>query len=481
MKGKKRKNVGHTVANPHYLSIDRPAADPIAALPTVQVTGRTVILDVHEKSRSLVISETNRWTESRSKQLYFIRGAQPLSRPAAGGFDTLFAQHKSIFNPEYGSVDDIYEVFRVWAFCQGIRSLLHVRPIALFTGPPGATKSTTISAVAKLWFGNAPTAMPNKVPDNLRDFVGTLVNNPIVILDNVESAPKWLADTLCIVSSGDGKLSVRELYTTAGLFEAVADTFVAISSFSTQAFTRGDLLARSLIFRLRPPDQYQDDEIWREAIEECRTGFWQEAVTCIQAVLKASAVGKVKTAPGPLGFDRLQNFIWIGRVIADHFGGPSAVVKFDRGMAAMSLNRLVAAVGDPQIEMLVNLALSFVPGQEPWFTSTELLHSCARLDPENHKGFDLTTRSASAFGKWVSDMATMAPGTLTIDRKLLDGRTRWRIRLPNALRNAAGVLTAPVSVAVTTRDDPAADQTYQNGSNGVCHSAPDQSGFQVEI
>lgn len=445
---------------------------PIFLAARVKASPGTILVDVHDPARYIEATAAGMvWRQGRPPGMRTVKGAEPLTLPRSGGFDWLYSGHRALFKPNYGDPEDAYEVFRAWAFCHIMRAFLPVRPIAVFTGTPGAAKTTTASSVAQLWYGmEAPTTMPMHVPESLKDFVGAAARSPMVLVDNVESPSKWLADTLCVIASSDGKLSMRELYTTAGCLDVRPDTFLAVTSFSARGFTRGDLLSRSIIFPMQPPAQdvgYVSKATWSLRVEKARTGFWREALEALKVVLQRHAAlmagDEHLPAPAvPAAFDRLQDFAWVGEAICEHFAGQEGKEQFQRGMAAIAMTRITLAANDPEIESLIPVG-SLPDAATTWYTSTDLLRTCATLQ-NAERGYDLTSRSVEAFGRWLTGVCTKGPGVMNIDQKFLHGRKLWRIQLPPWVQAASNRLRIPAST--NPQDVQQAAQLPPGSTNG---------------
>ena len=82
-------------------------------------------------------------------------------------------------------------------------------PVVIFTGEPGATKTTTVKALRSLIDPNSsPVRSPPRVPQDL--YVAANAGY-VLCFNNLSNLPDWLWDAFCVVTEGSGH-SQRALY-----------------------------------------------------------------------------------------------------------------------------------------------------------------------------------------------------------------------------------------------------------------------------
>jgi len=157
-------------------------------------------------------------------------------------------------------------------------------PILIVDGEQGSGKS---------WLGRILRGIvdPNKSPlrqppQNTRDLMIAASNSWLVIYDNLSGLPKWLGNSLCIISTGGG-LSTRELYTDDE--EALFDVMRPIILNSiTELTNRPDLLDRSILIslpRIKAGDRKTEKEIESE-LERIRPGVLGAILDAVSCGLK---------------------------------------------------------------------------------------------------------------------------------------------------------------------------------------------------
>ena len=82
-------------------------------------------------------------------------------------------------------------------------------PVLIFTGEPGATKTTHAKMVRLLTDPN--TSLVRSPPKELRDVYISATKGAVLAYNNLSSLPEWLSDALCVVTEGSSD-SRRELY-----------------------------------------------------------------------------------------------------------------------------------------------------------------------------------------------------------------------------------------------------------------------------
>jgi Toprim domain len=136
-------------------------------------------------------------------------------------------------------------------------------PVLIFTGEPGATK-TTHAKMARLLI-DPNTSLVRSPPKELRDVYISAVKGAVLAYNNLSSLPEWLSDALCVVTEGSSD-SRRELYSDdeeSIIFARAPAMLTAV----TNIIAKGDLSQRALYAGLAPvPDSERKDEpeLWAQ-------------------------------------------------------------------------------------------------------------------------------------------------------------------------------------------------------------------------
>jgi hypothetical protein len=131
-------------------------------------------------------------------------------------------------------------------------------PVLIFTGEPGATK-TTHAKMARL-LTDPNTSLVRSPPKELRDVYISATKGAVLAYNNLSSLPEWLSDALCVVTEGSSD-SRRELYSDdeESIIFARAPTMLTAV---TNIIAKGDLSQRALYAGLAPvPDSERKDEL----------------------------------------------------------------------------------------------------------------------------------------------------------------------------------------------------------------------------
>jgi hypothetical protein len=155
-------------------------------------------------------------------------------------------------------------------------------PVLIFTGEPGATKTTTVKALRSLIDPNSsPVRSP---PRNVQDVYVAANAGYVLCFNNLSNLADWLSDAFCVVTEGSGH-SQRALYTDndESLVFACAPLFL---TGVTNIIVRGDLMQRALFAALAP---VPDDE--RMADEDFHALLAKERPGILGALLSGLSVG----------------------------------------------------------------------------------------------------------------------------------------------------------------------------------------------
>lgn len=132
-------------------------------------------------------------------------------------------------------------------------------PLLVIGGPPGAAKSSTLSAIRALV---DPSRLErDTVPKNDGDWAVRAVNGYMISVDNISKIDRHVSDILCSLSTG-GAFSTRQLYTTTELAIIAVQRPVMITSIA-DIVEFPDLLDRAIFIEL---DALPDSERVRDRV-----------------------------------------------------------------------------------------------------------------------------------------------------------------------------------------------------------------------
>ena len=322
-------------------------------------------------------------------------------------------------------------LFRVLTLIHFVKDILPTtRPLCIPVGPPGSGKTTFARVVGTVVSGlnfNVVT-----VPTTERDFWPVVAAGHPVVFDNAEDPPKWLPNALATATSGAGSQS-RKLYSNFEVVTLRAQGILWLTTFS--AGIRGDLLDRSLIFRLdRPREFFPESLLWAE-LREALPRIQGQAEAASAEVRRRIAFGKL---PRPArGTGRLADFAALGHLVAEVTGGPDDAALFDAAMQCMQAERdRLASDGYPMFAPLIDFARSEQNYDQTtetygmWFTARFLLSVVSQGAGSGPEGFKATTQDVARFGKFLSDLVRTASGVLRIEQRTVNGVRLYRITLP---------------------------------------------------
>jgi len=192
-----------------------------------------------------------RWVENPPVIFRSIPNLRPLPDPEHGGsLDAL----EELINLKSDRDKRMLRAYTVTV------PLPHIpRPMLQTTGVMGSGKSTTGRVVKRL----LDPSVPETVRADGREFLQKASHSYIVMLDNLNSLPEWMVDTLCRLVTGDGD-SKRALYTDDEDFIYQLKRAILLNGINAPT-ERGDAQDRTLPVELeRIPDNVRrsEEELW---------------------------------------------------------------------------------------------------------------------------------------------------------------------------------------------------------------------------
>ena len=186
------------------------------------------------------------------------------------------------------------------ALVAGIRPL----PILAAIGDRDGGKTRLITAICQTIFGGRPTT----ASEDPRDLWTLAVQLPVLGLDNVDTAPDWLADLLAALVTGVS-YQRRRMYTNTGL-DTTEPTAVPAVSTRTAAFARPDVAQRTLPIltdAFLDAKRQADHDLEREVIDRRSEVLTWLALRAVAMLDRIERAGRIPALPG--------RFVDFGRVV----------------------------------------------------------------------------------------------------------------------------------------------------------------------
>ncbi len=199
-------------------------------------------------------------------------------------------------------------------------TLLPTRPLLLLDAVKGSGKSTGARAAGVSLFGSG-FDVHSVDAKRLDDVTTALVNNPLVVLDNLDGRLPGIENLLAVASTG-GTVPRRVLYTTMTLAEYRLRARVIATSRQPDVFVRDDLRDRTIILSLDRLASFRaESDILGETLAR-RPALWAYVLGLLPDVVKALATAK----PEPVKH-RLADFARFALAVGPALGHRRADVE----------------------------------------------------------------------------------------------------------------------------------------------------------
>lgn len=223
--------------------------------------GGKVILDLADTEGRAVVIGPDGWEVTRTPPVAFRRPKDQRDLPVPsrqGSWDDL--------RPLMNLDEDGWVLFVGWLV--GALSALPQYPVLIVEGAQGSAKSSLAKAARALI---DPSDLDVQEPPAQKEDIHIRAGNSLLLAyDNLSSPPRWLSDTLCVLSTGGG-FSVRAKYTNRE--EAIFRAARPIILTGIEGLARGDDLAnRAILLDLAdiPDERRIPEEDWQADLEEAR-------------------------------------------------------------------------------------------------------------------------------------------------------------------------------------------------------------------
>jgi hypothetical protein len=281
-------------------------------------------------------------------------------------------------------------------------------PILAIFGEQGSAKSTLARIVRRLI---DPHSAPLLVePKSTRDLMITALNGWILAYDNISAIPRWLADGLCVISTG-GAYAGRTEYSSLGCTTFQTQRPIILNGIDD--FTRrGDLCDRSVMLHLPPippANRRREDELWK-ALDDDRPGILGGLLDAIVGVLRE--LPNVRLAELP----RMADFAAASEAIGRGLGWAQGSI-----LADCEASRLEAAAVQIEDSLLATVLIENAASLASWAGTPADLH--ARLTKAAGRQSAASARWPKSPERFASELRRIAPQLRMQGLGLILGRT----------------------------------------------------------
>lgn len=306
-------------------------------------------------------------------------------------------------------------LLKTWFLFLLFRNSANTKPIIATFGQPGSGKTTMFKKVYTILYGRRRSI--NAVT-NVDDFDHATANDPLVVLDNVDTWERWLPDRLA-VSAGSSDVIKRKLYTDTDTITLRRQAVIGVTAHNPK-FGREDVADRFLLFSFMRFEKFVSEEMILSDLYKKRNAIWGAIIHDVQKILA--------TEPPKDGIPqfRIEDFarygLWIARAINVEKDFRAAIEDVKSSQQAFSLE---------EEALLVSCILKFVAKNkkhdEP-YTATALwsvLEACA----DDPRAFSGVYRNAVVLSKKLSAMQASLSKIVDIQQSTNDtGNRVWTIK-----------------------------------------------------
>jgi hypothetical protein len=225
---------------------------------------------------------------------------------------------------------------KIDSFIAGVLSGNRV-PILLVTGEKQTGKTTLAKLVLAVINGSVTDVQD--IPKSSDDMKVVLAHDKIVCFDNLESAPPYFHDIICMAVTGATNRK-RKLYTDSGISENKLDNAFIVTAINPSSMIRDDVVSRMIVVKTDKIVSFENENNLFDRALNSRNEYLSHLVLCIQKSLSMSPSTKHRMTGwatvaqsvevGPTDFDAINN---IGnRLVADSIHELSIIKQYlDKG------------------------------------------------------------------------------------------------------------------------------------------------------
>lgn len=199
-----------------------------------------IYIDLCDDKGTIIEISKSGWTTTVKSPVKFIRHSsmQQLPTPKRGGNITNLLNYLNISSENDGLLA------LTWLLVSTIHSI--PRPILLLYGPPGACKTSALTAIRGLIDPTSPMcSYPSRT---IKDSISYISSNAIPSLDNITNLSKEMENLLCMTTTGEG-ITLRKLYTNLKNITIRLKKPIIVTSLGIPTTAR-DLLDRAIPIQL---------------------------------------------------------------------------------------------------------------------------------------------------------------------------------------------------------------------------------------
>jgi hypothetical protein len=360
-----------------------------------------IYIDRGDQSGAAVAIDADGWSIINRPRVAFRRpeGFQPLPVPIPGGSIELL-------RPYVNLSDRDFRLLVVW-LAAALRPTGPYPILALF-GEQGSAKSTLARIVRLLVDPNAAPLLVE--PNSTRDLMITALNGWILAYDNISTIPRWLADGLCVISTG-GAYAGRTEYTSVGCTSFQTQRPIILNGIDDLT-RRGDLCDRSVMLHLPPippAKRRREDELWK-ALDHDRPRILGALLDAIVGGLRE--LPNVQLAELP----RMADFAAASDAVGRGLGWPHGTI-----LADYEASRLEAAAAQIEDSLLATVLVQHAASLGSWTGSPADLH--AKLTKAAGRHTAASARWPKATDRFAAELRRIAPQLRMHGINLTFGRT----------------------------------------------------------
>lgn len=176
--------------------------------------------------------------------------------------------------------DQALALLKVWFLFLIFRNAANTKPIIAAFGQPGSGKTTAFKKVYTVLYGRRRSINAVTTVD---DFDHATSNDPLVVLDNVDTWEKWLPDRLA-VSAGSSDVIKRKLYTDTDTITLRRQAVIGVTAHNPK-FGREDVADRFLLFSFERFKSFTSEELILADIYKQRNAIWGAVIRDVQKIL----------------------------------------------------------------------------------------------------------------------------------------------------------------------------------------------------
>ena len=281
-------------------------------------------------------------------------------------YDAVFNGIK--FEDSLMSDEQKYILLTVYLILLFLPGLNKTKIILQMIGPSGSGKSFFLEVLGRLLIGPKFSTQP--MTEDKQQFENQVINSSYIAYDNVNYISKPIMDLLCQVATGL-KVERRELYTTAGKFEAPALATVAISSITPQ-LTEVEHANRSLMLKVQKRQEFKSSVDLFADLDARRNELMTEIVARVRMVLTALDAQRTYRPPVKMRLADIATFILR---VARHEGWEGEANDL---LAAWSGEQMDEALKDDDISHLMIRVLQKQDSKPEWLSSSDFLRLLER-------------------------------------------------------------------------------------------------------